>query len=54
MDKVTVIETGEVVDLLHQGFDIVVIQFSNGTQKIVSPLEVGLTKRKRPKKWTSY
>jgi hypothetical protein len=54
MDKIKVIETGEVVDLLHQGFDIVVIQFSNGTQKIVSPKDVGLTKRKRPKLWKQY
>lgn len=46
--EVKVIETGEIVKVLHEGFDIVVIQFSNGLQKIVKPEEVGLKRRKRP------
>ena len=54
MDTAIVVETGEVVEVLHRGFDIVIIQFSNGLQKLVSPDEVGLTKRKRPKLWKLY
>ena len=54
MDKAIVVETGEVVDVLHHGFDIVIIRFSNGLQKLVSPVEVGLTNRKRPKRWNQY
>jgi hypothetical protein len=52
MDTVIVVETGESVEIVHRGFDIVIIQFSDGTQKLVRPDEVGLTKRKRPKLWS--
>jgi hypothetical protein len=41
--------TGEECTLLHHGFNIAVIELTNGEQKTVHPREIGLTKKKRPK-----
>jgi hypothetical protein len=47
--KVTIVETQTQVELLHQGFDIVIVQFDNGKQQCMKCSEVGLKKRTRPK-----
>lgn len=47
--KVTIVETQIQVKLLHQGFDIVIIQYDNGKQECMSCKEVGLGNRTRPK-----
>lgn len=49
MQRVTIVATGEVVQLIHQGFDIVIIQYDNGEQFLLTPEEVGLKRRERPK-----
>ena len=49
--KVTIVETQTQVELLHQGFDIVIIQFDNGKQQCMKCSEVGLKKRVRPMKY---
>lgn len=49
MNRVTIQETGEEVKLLHQGFDIVVIQHDDGKQECLSCRQVGLKNRERPK-----
>jgi hypothetical protein len=45
-----IIESGEEVELLYHGFDIVIIQYSDGKQAILKPEEIGLKRRVRPKK----
>ena len=47
-----IIESGVEVELLHHGFDIVIIQYSDGKQAILTPEEVGLKRRQRPKKFS--
>ena len=49
--KVTIVETQEQVELLHQGFEIVIIQFDNGKQQCMKCSEVGLKNRIRPTKY---
>lgn len=49
METYKIIETGQSVILLHRGFDIVIIAFEDGTQKVLSPEEIGLKKRSRLK-----
>ena len=48
--KVTITETQEQVELLHQGFDIVIIQHNDGKQELLSCKQVGLKNRERPKR----
>ena len=45
--RVKIIETQTEVELIHHGFDIVIVQFDNGVQKCLTCKEVGLKKRKR-------
>ena len=49
MEKVVIVDSGKEVTLLHQGFDIVIIQHDNGLQQLLKPSEVGLKNRERPK-----
>ena len=49
--KVTITETQEQVELLHQGFDIVIIQHDNGKQECLTCKQVGLKNRERPKRF---
>lgn len=49
MEKVVIVETQEEVALVHRGFDIVIVQFSNGKQELFKPEDVGLKRRERPK-----
>lgn len=51
MSKVIIQETGEEVELLHQGFEIVIIKHNNGKQECLSCKEVGLKNRERPKRF---
>jgi hypothetical protein len=46
-----IIASGVEVDLLHQGFDIVIVQYSDGKQEILKPEEIGLKRRERPKRF---
>lgn len=48
--KVTITETQKQVELLHQGFDIVIIQHNDGKQECLSCNQVGLKNRERPKR----
>lgn len=47
--KVTIVATQEQVELLHQAFEIVIIQYDNGLQQCMKCSEVGLKNRTRPK-----
>ena len=47
--NVTIVNTQTQVELLHQGFDIVIIQHNNGKQECLKCSEVGLKNRERPK-----
>jgi hypothetical protein len=49
MSRVIIIASGVEVELLHQGFDLVIVQFDNGLQQLFTPQEVGLKRRERPK-----
>jgi hypothetical protein len=49
--KVTIVGTQTQVKLLHQGFDIVIVQFDNGKQECMKCSEVGLKNRVRPTKY---
>jgi hypothetical protein len=49
--KVTIVGTQTQVKLLHQGFDIVIVQFDNGKQQCMKCSEVGLKNRVRPTKY---
>ena len=49
--KVTIVETQRRVKLLHQGFDIVIVQYDNGKQQCLKCSEVGLKNRIRPTKY---
>lgn len=51
MEKVIIQETGEEVELLHQGFEIVIIMHSDGRQECLSCRQVGLKNRERPKRF---
>ena len=46
--RVKIIETQTEVELLHQGFDIVIVQYDNGLQSCLTCKEVGLKNRARP------
>jgi hypothetical protein len=46
--KVKIVATGTEVELVHHGFDIVIVQYDNGLQKCLTCAEVGLKKRIRP------
>ena len=46
--KVTIVATQKEVELLHQGFEIVIIQHKDGKQECLSCAEVGLKNRLRP------
>ena len=52
--KVRIVEKNVEVELLHQGFDIVIIQHDNGKQECLSCVEVGLKNRDRPTKFRLY
>ncbi len=41
-------DTDETVNLLHYGFDIVVVEHKNGRQELLKPSDVGLSNRTRP------
>ena len=47
--KVTIVGTQTQVEVLHQGFDIVIVKHDNGKQQCMKCSEVGLKNRIRPK-----
>lgn len=49
--KVTIVEMQTQVQLLHQGYEIVIVQFDNGKQQCMKCSEVGLKNRIRPTKY---
>jgi|LakMenE01Jun11ns_1017448.scaffolds.fasta_scaffold9627620_1 hypothetical protein len=47
--KVIIVGTQTQVEVLHHGFDIVIVKHDNGKQQCMKCSEVGLKKRIRPK-----
>lgn len=51
MSRVVIQETEEEVELIYQGFDIVIIKHDNDKQECLTCKEVGLKDRERPKRF---
>ena len=49
--KVLIVGTQTQVEVLHQGFDIVIVKHFNGKQQCMKCSEVGLKNRVRPTKY---
>jgi hypothetical protein len=45
--KYTIVGTDTEVTLIHYGYDIVIVQYDNGTQELLKPNDIGLANRIR-------